>query len=305
MISLEVLQVIDSIDRKGSFAAAAEELFRVPSALTYTVKKAEEQLNLKLFDRDRQRAQLTPAGKLLLEEGREVLARLHRLEEQARRVDSGWETQLRIVVDTILPVEPLYPLLQQLQAEHPGLSIQVLEEALSGSWEALTNQRADLVIGLSDDISGMQWGKALLGYTSMGLFCGAAHPATQLTAPVESAQLEGFSHIVINDSARQMQARNVGMLGLKQTFTVPNRQLKLSALLANIGISHLPYYVAEPYVASGQLKELPLKQQRSAQPFFMVWPKNATGKANDCLREMITEGRVYSAVLEKRESLFE
>jgi DNA-binding transcriptional LysR family regulator len=37
-LSLDALLVIDAIDRKGSFAAAAHELHRVPSAVTYTVQ---------------------------------------------------------------------------------------------------------------------------------------------------------------------------------------------------------------------------------------------------------------------------
>ena len=39
-ISLDALQVLDAIDRRGSFAAAAEELHRVPSAITYQVQQA-------------------------------------------------------------------------------------------------------------------------------------------------------------------------------------------------------------------------------------------------------------------------
>ncbi|WP_147642704.1 LysR family transcriptional regulator, partial [Morganella morganii] len=35
-LTLESLRVMDAIDRRGSFAAAAEELGRVPSALSYT-----------------------------------------------------------------------------------------------------------------------------------------------------------------------------------------------------------------------------------------------------------------------------
>ena len=34
-ITLDALEVLDAIDRKGSFAAAANELFRVPSAISY------------------------------------------------------------------------------------------------------------------------------------------------------------------------------------------------------------------------------------------------------------------------------
>ncbi len=37
-LTLDALTVLDAIDRKGSFAAAAEELYRVPSAISYTMQ---------------------------------------------------------------------------------------------------------------------------------------------------------------------------------------------------------------------------------------------------------------------------
>ena len=35
-LTLEAIRVLDAIDRRGSFAAAADELGKVPSALSYT-----------------------------------------------------------------------------------------------------------------------------------------------------------------------------------------------------------------------------------------------------------------------------
>ena len=64
-LSLESLEVLDAIARKGSFAAAAESLFRVPSALTYTVRRLEEDLGVSLFNRSGHRAELTEAGVLV------------------------------------------------------------------------------------------------------------------------------------------------------------------------------------------------------------------------------------------------
>ncbi|STM36885.1 LysR family transcriptional regulator [Escherichia coli] len=49
-LTLEALRVMDAIDRRGSFAAAADELGRVPSALSYTMQKLEEELDVVLFD---------------------------------------------------------------------------------------------------------------------------------------------------------------------------------------------------------------------------------------------------------------
>src|SRR5258706_11586381 len=72
-LSLEALQVLDAIDRKGSFAAAAEELHRVPSAVTYSMRQLESALGVEVFDRGGHRAGLTEAGKALLSQGSELL----------------------------------------------------------------------------------------------------------------------------------------------------------------------------------------------------------------------------------------
>ena len=72
-LTLEALLVLDAIDQRGSFASAAEQLNKVPSAISYIVQKLEEQLGVTLFVRQGRRSVLTPAGLHLLEEGRKVL----------------------------------------------------------------------------------------------------------------------------------------------------------------------------------------------------------------------------------------
>ena len=72
-ITLDALRTLDAIERRRSFAAAADELFRVPSAVSYTVSKLEEDLGVTLFDRSRRKAELTPVGRLILDQGRQIL----------------------------------------------------------------------------------------------------------------------------------------------------------------------------------------------------------------------------------------
>ncbi len=43
-LSLDALEIVETIARKGSFAGAAKELFRVASTISYTVSKLEEDL---------------------------------------------------------------------------------------------------------------------------------------------------------------------------------------------------------------------------------------------------------------------
>lgn len=299
MIPIEALQALDAIERRGSFAAAAEELYRVPSAITYTIKKLEEQLGINLFDRDKQRARLTPAGKVVLEKGREILLRVQQLEEQAQLAESGWEKELRIVMDTIFPCEPLWPLLQELQQQQPWLNIQILDEALSGSWEALVNGRADVIIGVSgDEPPGGHWLRHRLGNLQMQLCCSPDHPASQLASPIQHEQLKAFTHIVITDSARHLPPRNVGLLGIQQTITVDNLSQKLSALFNGMGISHLPLPLFQTLQRQGKLVPLITHTGSNAQAFYMCWRKDQKGKANQWLREQIIARGVLDHLFE-------
>lgn len=55
------LEVVDAVARNGSFSAAAQELHRVPSAVSYTVRQLEEWLAVPLFERRHRDVELTAA----------------------------------------------------------------------------------------------------------------------------------------------------------------------------------------------------------------------------------------------------
>ncbi|MDM8567479.1 LysR family transcriptional regulator [Candidatus Halobeggiatoa sp. HSG11] len=56
---LDAIIILDAIDKHGSFAAAAEALYRVPSSITYAVQKLERCMGMSLFDRKKYRPTLT------------------------------------------------------------------------------------------------------------------------------------------------------------------------------------------------------------------------------------------------------
>ena len=98
-ITLDALTVLDAIDRLGSFASAAEELHRVPSAVTYTMRKLESDLGIKLFDRTGYRSLLTPLGQELLQEGRLLLGQAQSLETNLKISAKQIPTKINIAVD--------------------------------------------------------------------------------------------------------------------------------------------------------------------------------------------------------------
>lgn len=146
-LTLDSLSVLDAIDRRGSFAAAAEELHRVPSAVTYSISKLEDDLDVTLFDRSGHRAELTEAGRELLEEGRHLLRAAASLEGRVKRVATGWETELRVAIGDLMNQKSVFKLAQEFYKEQSGTRLRFVEEVYGGTWDALVSSRADLIIG--------------------------------------------------------------------------------------------------------------------------------------------------------------
>ena len=142
-LTLEALRVMDAIDRRGSFAAAADELGRVPSALSYTMQKLEEELDVVLFDRSGHRTKFTNVGRMLLERGRVLLEAADKLTTDAEALSRGWETHLTIVTEALVPTPDLFPLIEKL-ATKSNTQLSIITEVLAGAWERLEQGRISL-----------------------------------------------------------------------------------------------------------------------------------------------------------------
>lgn len=278
-ITLDALRVLDAIDRKGSFGAAAEALFKVPSALSYTVQKLESDLGITLFDRSKQRAQLTAAGRLLLEQGRQLLQAASAIEDAVQQLESGWETQLRIAKDTVLP---LAPLLQQLNAFNlldKRVAITISEEVLGGTWDALIAERCDLALGASGDLPKGIFEYRLMGEVEFVFAVAREHPLRFHKDAIDAAAITAFPTIVITDSSLSSPGRSSGLLESRQIIRVPNATAKIQAQMLGIGVGFLPKHLIQDEIERGDLIILNCSVPRPNIPLYMAWRKNTSGKA--------------------------
>src|SRR4051794_18707402 len=120
VLTPEALAMMDVIARTGSFAAAARELGKVPSALTYNVRQLEDALDVLLFDRRSRQAKLTAAGEELLNEGRRLLEQIDAVANRVKRVATGWETQLTVAVDGVMSRLTMFELCEAFFALRPA-----------------------------------------------------------------------------------------------------------------------------------------------------------------------------------------
>jgi DNA-binding transcriptional LysR family regulator len=278
-ISLDTLRVLDAIDRRGSFSAAAGELHRVTSAVSYAIQKLEEELGVLLFDRDGHRAKLTPTGRLVLERGRELLVAAERLALDARQLHGGWETELRIACDNVVEVDLLFPLLRQFNAMQPATSVRLLDEVLGGTWEALDTGRADIIVGgLLGSSTGSGVRTEVLGDMPFRMACAPGHSAAGAATPLGEDRLREFPLIVVADSSRVRPPLSVGLLARQTTITVSSFRAKEQALMAGLGIGTLPENRLAPRLREGSLVALATAVDREPATLVMAW-KGGGGRA--------------------------
>jgi DNA-binding transcriptional LysR family regulator len=279
-LSLEALQVLDAIDRKGSFASAAEELHRVPSAITYSVRQLEDGLGVPLFDRSGHRAVLTAAGRELLGEGRRLLRAAADLECRVQQVAKGWEAELRIAVDTVIGMDRLYGIVAEFYGENSGTRLRLAQEVLGGTWDALESGRADLAIGASGDVpAGRSFAIQDLGRIDMVFVAAPFHPIAKVKEPIPALTVQSHRAVSVADSSRLLAPRTVGLLSGQDVLTVPTMEAKVAALVAGLGVGHIPRWMAERERHAGRLVILEGEATRPQGDAVVAWRPGGEGRA--------------------------
>jgi DNA-binding transcriptional LysR family regulator len=271
-LSIEAIEVIDAIARKGSFAAAAESLFRVPSALTYTVRKLEDDLGVKLFDRSGHRATLTEAGAELLKEGRYLLEAAQVLECRVRRVATGIETDITIAFSDLFNVQPIFDVLQEFYAQQFGTRVKLTREVFGGSWDALISGRADISIGAPGEAPpGGGIATHPLGHVEFVFAVAPKHPLAAMPEPLSQADIVQYLAVAAADSSRNLPPRTSGILSGQDVFTVPDMQAKLAAQIAGLGVGYLPAQMATQAAQQGLLVIKQVLEPKTLVTGFLAW----------------------------------
>ncbi|GER13172.1 LysR family transcriptional regulator [Variovorax boronicumulans] len=286
-LTLEAIEVVDAIARHGSFAAAAARLNKVPSTISYAVGKLEEQLGMLLFERNGPRVTLTAAGEEMLKEGRWLLGAASDLESRMRQIATGYESELRLVHDSLIPTQAFMDDIRAFEDLRCGTRLRVGCEALTGSWEALREGRADIVVAAGEGPAGGGHQAVAVGSLAFAFCVAPTHPLTRLKRPVQRGDLIDCNAIVVGDTARTLSDRTVGLMAGQPRITVPSMAAKVACQVAGLGHGFLPRACITDELARGTLVELPTEEPRAPEAFWLAWKTGAQGQALRWWRERL------------------
>jgi len=291
LISLDAMELLDAIDRRGSFAKAAEELNKATSALSYGVQKLEGQLGLTIFVRQGRRSVLTPAGRLILEEGRMILLAAERVADKAKELATGWEPHLSVGVEWMLDQQIFFDVLASFQNQHPDVEIDVCETVLNGGWEALEHHRIDLLVGAPGPVPPHKGFRAIsMGTADLIPVISVRHPQVLATkSPLDAGiDLASLRRVITHDTSTTNVTRSEGFsLSNNHILYVQTSEQKIVAILSGLGVGHLPRHRIEKYLSSGQLIELSIVPSNPDN--YIAWGLTNKGKALGALSQLMVK----------------
>lgn len=143
-MELSQLRIFQAVAEEGSITRAAVRLHRVPSNLSTRLRQLEEQLGVELFRRERQRLQLSPAGKVLLDYAGRMLA----LRDEAFAAVQGGQPAGDFALGTMYSTAAIHlpALLARYHKAYPAVNLQVQAAPSGELLEGLLSGRLDAAL---------------------------------------------------------------------------------------------------------------------------------------------------------------
>ena len=95
-MELRHLRYFAAVAETLNFRAAANRLHVAQPALSAQIKSLEEELGSTLFERTTRKVELTPAGRVFLEEAKKVIAAARHAQERVQQASAGLVGTIRL-----------------------------------------------------------------------------------------------------------------------------------------------------------------------------------------------------------------
>jgi DNA-binding transcriptional LysR family regulator len=145
------LQYFVEVASTGSFTRAAEQLLVAQPAISKSIQKLEEELQLTLFDRSEKAVSLTPEGKVLLKHARSILGSIEEARKEMEELRGLERGEIRIGLPSMFGSFYFPQIIKEFKKMFPSLHISVEEEGTLQIRKLIERKEVDLGIITSDE----------------------------------------------------------------------------------------------------------------------------------------------------------
>lgn len=272
----------------GSFTAAARSLAVSPSAVSKSIQRLEQRLGVSLITRTTRSLTLTPEGRDLHERALRLLREAEAIEQMAMSARMEPAGSLRIAASLPIGIHMIAPALPAFRRRHPGVTIDL---RLNDEFVDIIGEAIDIAIRIGDLADSRLVSRRLASHR----LCCFASPAylEARGTPDHPDALHG--HDTVN-----LRYRSTGQT-FRWPFRVGDREIEITppsrivvdasdALIATLaaggGIGVSANFIADPYVARGELVPVLSDYAVERHNITAVWPESR--RANPAVRAFLS-----------------
>ena len=258
-MTLEQLNMLKLVAEQGSLKKASELLHKTQPAISQGIKQLEQQLDLTLFDRQGYRLVLSEAGKQIYNHALRLLNEAQEIKALSNHLNSGHEASITIAIEAAYDLNKIIPLLEKTQNQFPRTQIIIRQEYISGAFEAVENEQADIAItpvGMIDLEA-----ENLEGYfLYQGFLVNVAAPKLLQRHPQLNSvkDLQDEYQIVVQDSGQRSKGKNYSVQSGQRCWYVNDFSTKKTLVLSGMGWGRLPDNLIKNELKKGLLQAMTL-----------------------------------------------
>ncbi|MFP6558094.1 LysR family transcriptional regulator [Paraburkholderia sp. B3] len=289
--SLEQLRALIAVAEAGSFSAAARQLDRAQSVVSYTIANLEALLGVALFERGKRKPELTAAGRAILADARRLDLLMGQLNAKAAGLQRGLEGEVSLAVDVMFPSERLVEALQAFAMAFPTVALNLTMEALGGVLKLVLD--GDCALGISGP--NQNWPHVieaqLIGTVELVLVAAPCHPLAAASQPVRISDAREHTQLVLTDRSRLTEGQNFGVYS-NRAWKLGDLGAKHRLLLAGLGWGSMPLHLVQADLDAGRLVRIALADRRSVNynSSLIHRTDTAQGPAGQWLGHYLTNG---------------
>jgi DNA-binding transcriptional LysR family regulator len=272
-MELRHLRSLEAVARHGSFTRAGEDLHLAQSAISQHVRRLEEELGVEVFRRSSRSVDLTAEGRLVLAYAKRVLQEVEGLHVELEEMTGLLRGELRIGGMYPTGLYDLAAVLADFRAEHPGVSIHMLEGTQDELLGLLRADDLDCVFTAVDpDAIGNEFAATLLWEDEFVVAMPVGHPlAARDHVTLDELASEDLIAYRENSAIRLRLERKMAEQGLEPRNAFVTTEMGAVRTLASkgLGVAVMPRSVAEE--EGHAIEWRPLGPERLTWPVALIW----------------------------------
>lgn len=223
-----------------NFTRAAARCHLSQPAFSALIRALEETLDVRLFDRDTRKVELTPEGKLFLGSARRLLDDMALALEDLRGHVERRRGRVSIAVLPALAAGWLPDVLAGFRAQHPGIALDVADALSEDCVNRVRAERADFALA-STRVTSPDLVTELFCEDRFFLVCRHDHDLARLRRP-RLEQLAGcpFIHLARSSSVRQHLEQAIFPAQMHQVMELEQLATVAGMVRAGLGVTVVP-----------------------------------------------------------------